>query len=192
MQHRLVGMEDQHEAVFWLLLGLPLVGVLLTGAVRWVPSGHLLIATRRGVVSRVSGPGLFWRLPLVEQVELVPSGPEDVPVAAHATSRDGTELRLLATAWVRRLMPAPEQRYADPVPAAVASIELVLASAVADAELGAVSETLAEAWDDLTAEIRLECLPHGAEVLGLDLDGVEALLSTSPERDDGPPHPSAK
>ena len=66
-------MEEEPGSVVWVLLTLSTVAALALSSLRYVPPGHRIVATRRGIVSRVAGPGLFLRVPVADRVVLVPS-----------------------------------------------------------------------------------------------------------------------
>lgn len=170
-------MESESGAVVWVLLALAVAAVLAMSAIRWVPQGHRLVATRRGVVSRVAGPGLFLRVPGAEQVVLEVADPAELPLAVHATSRDGTHVRLLLTALVRRSPPAPALPYVDPWNAASPEAERVLGEVVESTDLCDLAGVLEESLRSLLTTIDEACRPRGVEVLGLDLVELDALLA---------------
>ena len=170
-------MESESSTVVWVILLLAVATVLAMSAIRWVPQGQRLVATRRGVVTRVAGPGLFLRVPGADQVLFEVAGPEELPLAAHATSRDGTDVRLLLTALVRRSPPAPAQAYVDPWNAASPEAERVLGELVERTDLGDLAGVLEESLGSLLTTIDEACRPRGVEVLDLDLVELDALLA---------------
>ncbi len=170
-------METDSANVVWVLLALSTVAVLAMSAVRWVPQGHRLVATRRGVVTRVAGPGVFLRVPGADQVVLEQADPVELPLAVRATSRDGTDVRLLLMASVRRGPPAPALPYVDPWTAASPEAERVLGEVVERTDVCDLAEVLEASRESLLATIDGACRPRGVEVLDLDLVELDALLA---------------
>lgn len=83
--------------VTWaLLLGAGLVAVAVA-ALRLVPAEHVAVVRRSGGRTRVAGPGLLVRLPLVEQVELLPTREVDVPLAVVSHTGEAVRVRILGT-----------------------------------------------------------------------------------------------
>lgn len=170
-------MESGSSTVVWVMLVLAVATVLAMSAVRWVPQGHRLVAIRRGTVSRVAGPGLFLRVPGTDEVVLEPSGPEELPLALHATSRDGTEVRMLLTALARRSPPAPAEPYVDPWAAGSEAAEEVLREVVEHTDVCDLAQVLETSQESLLTRIDEACRPRGVEVLDLDLVELDAVLS---------------
>jgi len=170
-------MESQSSTVVWAVLALSTAAVLALSMLRWVPPGHRIVATRRGVVSRVGGPGLFLRIPVADQVVVQPAGREDLPLVVHATSRDGTDVRLLVTAWVRRRSPEPATPYADPWADGSAAVEQLLAAEIERTDVCELNRVLEESWDSLVVAAEEVCWPRGVEVLDLELAELGALLT---------------
>jgi len=176
--------EEEPGSVVWVLLTLSAVAVLALSSLRCVPPGHRIVVTRRGVVSRVAGPGVVLRVPVADRVMLVPSGPEELPLAVHATTRDGTDVRLLATASVVMRTPDRDRPFVDPRAQGGLAIEAVLAGAVRGLGIVFLADALRHYWPDLEAEAGRVGLEHGLEVLGIELDELDALLT--PHHDRGP------
>lgn len=175
-------MESLPGTALWALLGVSALALLATSSLRWVPPGHLLVATRRGLVSRVAGPGVFVRVPVVDRVVVLPAGPEELPLVTHGTTRDGTRVRLLATAHVRVLAPAPDETYVDPCGPAARAAERVLAAAVRRHDVDELPDALQRSWDEVVAAAEHACRPLGVEVHDLDLEELDALLARLPAR----------
>ncbi|QCW50316.2 hypothetical protein FE634_07670 [Nocardioides dongxiaopingii] len=174
-------MEEHPDTVLWLLLAVPVIGLLAATLLRWVPTGHLLVVTRRGVVSRVVRPGVAVRGPAGDAV-LVPTEPEEVPLHVRATTRDGTAVRMLVRAEVRLVPPTPLERYTDPVRAAVPSAERVLQAAIEDDPHGDLHDLpvrLRRSWPRLTALADRETTPRGLRILSLELAELDAVLVPS-------------
>lgn len=178
-------MESESGTVVWVLLALAVAAVLAMSAIRWVPQGQRLVATRRGVVTRVAGPGVFLRVPGGDEVVLEAAGPEELPLAVHATSRDGTAVRLLLTALARRSPPAPALPYVDPWSVASPEAERILGELVATTHVCDLAEVLAASRADLLTTIDEACRPRGVEVLDLDLVELDALLAHPAARGSG-------
>ena len=170
-------MESESGAVVWVLLALAVAAVLAMSAVRWVPQGQRLVATRRGVVTRVAGPGLYLRVPGADQVVLEVAGPEELPLAVHATSRDGTDVRLVLSVLVRRSPPAPAVPYVDPWAAGSLEAERVLREVVEHSDVCDLAEVLEASRGSLLTAIDEACRPRGVEILDLDLVELDALLA---------------
>jgi SPFH domain/Band 7 family protein len=169
--------EEEPGSVVWILLTLSTVAVLALSSLRCVPPGHRIVATRRGIVSRVAGPGLFLRVPVADRVVLVPSGPEELPLVVHATTRDGTDVRLLATARVVVPSPDRDRPFVDPRAEGGQALEGVLAATVERNDIAALADALGHAWPDLVAEAERVGRELGLEVAGLGLDELDALLT---------------
>lgn len=172
-----VAVDEQTGSVVWVLLVLCTAAALALSVLRWVPPGHRIVATRRGVVSRVAGPGLFLRVPVADQVEVLSAGPEELPLAVRATSRDGTDVRLLATALVRRRSPEPAEPYADPWAAASQAAEQVLADLIERTDVCDLSGALDGSWKGLVSAADGATRPWGVEVHDLELVELDALLT---------------
>jgi len=168
---------SQSSTVVWAVLALSTAAVLALSMLRWVPPGYRIVATRRGIVSRVAGPGLFLRIPVADRVVVQPAGREDLPLVVHATSRDGTDVRLLVTAWVRRRSPEPATPYADPWTAGSRMAEQLLAEVIERTEVCDLGRVLEESWDSLVAAAAEACRPRGVDVLDLELAELDALLT---------------
>ncbi len=177
-------MEPEETTVLWILLALSAVAALALSSLRFVPPGHRLVATRRGIVSRVAGPGLFFRIPMADQVALVPTGPEELPLAVHDRTRDGTDVRLLATAEVRYAPPVRDRPYDDPTKAGGLAAEEVLAETIRAQEAEGLPDALRQSWPDLVAEADLAARVLGIEIIGIELDELDAVLT--PPHDRGP------
>jgi len=155
----------------------PVVAVLAFSSLRWVPAGQRIVVTRRGIVSRVGGPGLFFRVPVAERVLLAPSGAEELFLGVHATTRDGTDVRLLVTAEVRLPPPDRGQPYVDPRGAGGLALEALLADAVRQHETASLPDALRRSWSELVAEADRVGRINGLEVIDLELDELDALLT---------------
>lgn len=170
-------MEPEQTTVAWVLLALAAVAALATSMLRVVPPGHRLVATRGGIVSRVAGPGLFFRVPMADRVALVPTGPEELPLAVHDTTRDGTDVRLLATAEVLFTAPDRDRPYGDPAGPGGRAAEGVLAEKVRAHEVADLPEELSRGWRELVAAANQAARPHGIEITGIELDELDAVLT---------------
>ncbi len=175
-------MQQEQATVMWVLLALSAVAALALSSLRLVPPGHRLVATRRGIVSRVAGPGLFFRVPIADRVALVPTGPEELPLAVHATTRDGTDVRLLATAEVLIAAPERDRPYDDPRKAGGLAAEAVLAENVRAQEADGLPDALRRAWRDLVAEADRAGRAHGIEIIDIELDELDAVLTSPHDR----------
>lgn len=174
-------MQEQHHPVLWVLLGGSVLGLLALALLRWVPSGHVLVVTRRGRVARVVPAGLRVRVPGSSSA-LVSTGP-DVALVARGTTREGIQVRMYVEARGELVPPTRTVRYVDPVASAVLAAEAVLSRAVDQAELEALSAELERTWEALTAEVDRETAPRGMRVRSLRLVELDAVLATDLDLD---------
>lgn len=170
-------MDSQPTPVLWVLgAGVPLA-LLLGSALRWVTRGHLLVVTRRGVVDRSVASGPTLRVPLLERTHLLSSGPEDLLLSVRARTRDGGDVRVLATATTAVVAPTQGRAFVEPRAAARDALEAALTRATARLDTSELGAGLDEALDDVRHDADARARPAGAEVGHLELDEIELLLA---------------
>lgn len=147
-------------------------------AVRRVEPGEVTVVTRGGVVRRLSGPGLAWRLPVVESFEVVRDGPQVLPVGVRATTRDGVAVLVLLEATVSFPQPAPGTTYADPWPGAEVAMEGALATSVSSWTAAGLTHLTAADCRGLRLSARAALDGLGVEVH--DLGIIEVDLRVAP------------
>jgi regulator of protease activity HflC (stomatin/prohibitin superfamily) len=166
--------QEQPEPAVWVLLGVPFLGLLALALLRWVPADHVLVVTRRGLVTRVVPPGLAVRNPVSTSV-LVPTSP-DVALLGRGTTREGIHVRMVVETDAEVRPPAPRQPYVDALGAAVPVGEQVLADVVGTAGLEDLPAVVERAWDDLTDEVDRVTSPLGLHVRSMRLVELDAVL----------------
>ncbi|WP_340537577.1 hypothetical protein [Nocardioides sp. GXZ039] len=170
---------EHPEYVVWLVLALALSGLVVAILLRWVPQGHALVVTRRGLVSRVRGSGPALRLRPDADAHLVATEPGELPLLVRGTTADGTSVRMVVRAQVRAVLPEPGTPYRDPVVAAVPAAEGVLRRAIEDApgdDLTDLPIRLRRSWPSLTGLADRETSPLGLRILGLELLELDVVL----------------
>lgn len=173
-------MDEQPAPVFWALLAVPFLALLAIQSVRWVPPGHLLVVTRRGVVSRVTGAGLRLRWPIADHAEVIEVAAQELPLLVRGTTRDGSDVRLLVAAHVRLLPPSPLERYLDPLPSAETAARDALAGCLRRLDVAALPDALLRDWSGIVSTVDAATRPRGVRVLGLSLTELDVVLPTRP------------
>jgi regulator of protease activity HflC (stomatin/prohibitin superfamily) len=164
-----------HPVIGSALLALGACLLLVVAAVRLVPVGSRAVVTRFGKVTKVQDAGLAVVLPGVDRLTQVVMTPRRVePVSTTACTRDGFDLRLIASVlW--QVQDPTATLHASPDIGSVTQdvVERWLHHVVADADL----VTLLEAREEVLASARphLDALAGaiGVTVLDVDLQGVE-------------------
>lgn len=175
------------------LLGMAAAAALSLYVVTIVPARHRALVTRRGEVRRVAGPGPVLVLPPSSR-RVVSVGPEELNLAVEATTTDGVDVTLLATACLEVTEPdALVGAAVDvPIPRAAEHVESLFAAAVEEASLA----DLANDRHLLAREVAANAsrwLDHvGVEVVDLRIDDLEARVSpelgrAAGDRDEGGP-----
>lgn len=168
-------MQDQPDPVVWALLGVPVLGLVALALLRWVPTGHVLVVTRRGRVERVVPPGLTLRVPLSTSV-LVPSS-TDVALVARGTTREGIQVRMVVETDAAVVPPRRHEPYVDAVGTGTPAGERVLADVVGSATLRALPDHLGRSWQGLTVEVDRATSDHGLRVRSMRLVELDAVLA---------------
>lgn len=161
-----------------LVLVLPALAWFLGSATRWVASGDWLVVTRRGVIHRISGAGLAFRLPVVEGANRLDSGPQDVGLTVRARTAEGTEVRVLVEATVRVEPPRPGTTFADPVPPLAAHLEALLGSAIRACPTGRIVAELEARAPEIAHRARTA--GPGARVERLAVRELDVVLLAEP------------
>jgi regulator of protease activity HflC (stomatin/prohibitin superfamily) len=168
---------DEHPVPTLALLGVPLLALLALTSMRWVPSGHVLVVLRRGIVSRVSAAGLRFRMPFADRTQVVQVEVQEVPLVVRAATADGHDVRLLAMAQARLVAPSPLERFVDPLASAETAAQRVLAEAVRRLAVTDLAEGLTQSWPSLVAAVDAATRPRGVRVVDLELAELDVLLA---------------
>lgn len=168
---------EEHPVPTLALLGVPLLALLAVTSLRWVPSGHVLVVLRRGLVSRVAGAGLRLRLPFADRTEVLDVEVQEVPLVVRGVTADGHDVRLLAMAQARLVAPSPLERFVDPLASAQAAAQRVLAEAVRCRAVADLTDGLTQSWPSLVAAVDAATRPRGVRVLDLELAELDVLLA---------------
>lgn len=126
---------------FWSVLVVPTALLLLGLSVRRVGTGELVVVTRRGRVARTRGGGMAARLPGLEDFSTVQVGAQVLPLVVRATTKDATDVVVIADLTVAVDGVPTGVPFHDPAGLAVRRAEDVVAEAVAAMavdELGAL------------------------------------------------------
>lgn len=159
------------------LLGVPFLALLAINSMRWVPAGHVLVVVRRGIVSRVTGAGLRFRLPFADRAELVDVETQELPLVVRTTTADGCDVRLLVRAYVRLVAPTPLERFVDPLASAEPAAQRVIAEAVRRLAVAELAAGLTQSWPTLVAAADAATRPRGVRVLDLEVAELDVLLA---------------
>lgn len=173
-------MPEQPEPAAWVVLGVPVLGLVALALLRWVPTDHVLVVTRRGLVVRVVPAGLRVRAPASSSVML--STGTDVALVARGTTREGIQVRMVVETVAELVPPVPDQPYVDALAAAVPAAERVLADVVAPAGIAELPGLVDRAWDDLTVEVDRVAEPCGIRVRSMRLVELDAVLADAGAR----------
>lgn len=175
-------METDGSITFWSVLLVAAVLLLVTLAVRRVGPGELVVVMRGDRVARSRSRGTVVRVPGLEHFATVESGPRVLPLVVRGTTRDGTDLVVLADLRILVEHVAAGTPYDDPALRAVRCAEQVLGEALAGldvAELGGLVED-ADRASGLVArlvEVVRDHLAPETKVTGLSLTEVQARLT---------------
>lgn len=142
-----------------VVLALAVLGLVVGASVAWAGSGQGVAVLRRGRVVRVGDCGPVPHLPVLEEVRAWPTGEVVLPLLTHATTRDGTAVRVLAELRSELPAPTPGTTYADPVAVVEERAERLLVAAVAQRD----ADELFDEVDGLSA-----ALPAEVEVVEVD------------------------
>jgi hypothetical protein len=171
--------------VVWAVLLLPSLALLVGVAVHRAGRDELVLVVRRGTVVRSRAAGVAVRLPGLEHFVRVPAHRQVLALVVRGSTRDGVEVVVLADLVVQVEAVPAGTPYADPVEAAADVAEDVLAEAVGslgvDALVGALADLEAGLPDGVSGR-----LAPGSRATGLQVTGVEARLTPSPDRDPRP------
>lgn len=153
--------------------------VLLAGlAVQVVPEHQRIVVTRLGRAVRVAGPGLAFRVPVIEAATTVSLRPHERQVVVTATTRDGVDVQLLVRVVCRVVEPCRSvTTTTDAFEATLDLLESRLHNRIAQSDLGSVLPLRASLESDLPAVANEVAATWGVEVLELRLLHVGARLS---------------
>lgn len=151
----------------WVLTGAVSLAVLATTSLRTASTGHWLVITRCGRVRRVVATGIAFRVPGLDSCRLLPRGPQHVPTAIAALTRDGVEVHLLVTAVLRVVDPVTAGSLTDPIGTTLAEVQGILRRLLADHDVDDVLRVRTtierSAWE----------AGHGVEIEGLLVDAID-------------------
>jgi hypothetical protein len=161
--------------VVWLvILGPGLLFVTLT-CVRRVGPGELVLVVRQDRVVRARRSGFVARWPVLEQLEVLPTGPQVLPLVVRSRTRDGVDVVALAdlTLEVRRVQPGQDFVPTDDV---VRVAEETVGTALGRLAVGTLVDDL-EALQGRWPEQVNRALPAGTVATALAVTEVEARLT---------------
>jgi hypothetical protein len=167
--------------VVWAVLLLPSLALLVGVSVRRAGRDELVLVVRRGTVVRSRAAGVAVRLPGLERFARVPAHRQVLALVARGSTRDGVEVVVLADLVVQVEAVPAGTRYADPAEAAADVAEDVLAEAVGSLGVDALVAALADLEAGLPHVVSGRLAP-GSRATGLQVTGVEARLTPSPDR----------
>ncbi|MBC9733335.1 hypothetical protein [Nocardioides marmotae] len=140
---------------FGLVLVIVAVGLAVWATVAWAGAGRGVAVLRRGRVVRVADRGPVPHLPLLEEVRGWPTGEVVLPLLARATTRDGTDVRVLAELRTELSAPRTGTTYVDPVAAAERRAEDRVVAAVGERDVVDLLDEVAGLAAALPAELEL-------------------------------------
>ena len=161
--------------VVWLVIvGPGLLFATLT-CVRRVGPGELVAVVRQGQVVRARRRGFVGRVPGLERFEVLPVGPQVLPLVVRSRTVDGVDVVALAdlTVEVHRVEPGAEH---VPTETVVRVAEETVGEAVAQVEVRSLVDDLEVLEARWPAEVGRR-LPVGTEVAALAVTEVEARLA---------------
>lgn len=161
--------------VVWLVIVGPGLLFVTVACVRRVGPGELVLVVRQGRVVRARRNGFMARWPGVEQFEVLPTGPQVLPLVVRARTRDGVDVVALAdlTLEVRRVQPGEDFVPIDDV---VRVAEETVGTALERLEVGTLVDDL-EALQDRWPEQVSRLLPAGTVATAVAVTEVEARLT---------------
>ena len=165
-------------SLVWVMIGC--VGlVLLTGlVVHAVPEHQRMVVTRFGCTARVSGPGITFRIPGLEQISTVSLRPRELPIAVSATTRDGISIQVVAHAVCRITDPARAVTVVpDALEATVEVLESRLQAKIAQCDIWSVLPMRASLESDFPAIASEVTDTWGVEVTELMVMDIETRLN---------------
>ncbi|MET0694225.1 MAG: SPFH domain-containing protein [Propionibacteriaceae bacterium] len=165
-----------HPSVWLVCAGL--IVALVVSAVRIVTEHDRVVVSRLGRTVRVAGPGLVWRLPVVERLTTVSLRPTEVPLVVATQTRDGVPVHLVGHGQVRIVDPVLSlQGTPDPISAAVDAIENQLSREVSHVDLVALLAVREQFELRLPETVTALTAPWGARVEALEISDIEAQVS---------------
>lgn len=142
-----------------LVLALAVVGLVGWATLAWAGAGRGVAVLRHGRVVRVGDRGPVPHVPVLEEVRGWPTGEVVLPLLARATTRDGTDVRVLAELRTRLAAPRTGTAYVDPVAAADRYVEQRVVVAVGARDVAVLLDEV----EGLPA-----VLPAGVELVEVD------------------------
>ncbi|MET1006704.1 MAG: SPFH domain-containing protein, partial [Propionibacteriaceae bacterium] len=165
-----------HPSVWLVCAGL--IVALAVSAVRIVTEHDRVVVSRLGRTVRVAGPGLVWRLPVVERLTTVSLRLTEVPLVVATQTRDGVPVHLVGHAQVRIVDPALSlQGTPDPISAAVDALENQLSREVSHVDLAALLAIREQFELRLPGTVTALTAPWGLRVETLEISDIEAQVS---------------
>ena len=163
---------------FWIALGAIALVLLGSLCVRVAAEHERIVVSRLGRVGAVRGPGLVFRLPGLERLTTVSLRPKQVAVGVLATTRDGVQVRVLATGLCR-VTDASRSTIASPDPfsATIAAVERGLAKAVGQTDLAALLAARKRFESQVPRGVTAFTAVWGVEVFELEISDIEVRLT---------------
>jgi regulator of protease activity HflC (stomatin/prohibitin superfamily) len=157
---------------------LAVMGALASATIHVVPAGGHAVVMRAGVPVRSRASGFVHTLPGVERIHLVATRPPPLdPLTAHAITRDGVEIQLVASVLYRVTDPVRAAQATTDVRATTTrGIERALHHVVAQSELVSLLRDREEHVRRLVAQSPSELASIGVTVVDIDLTGVEVRV----------------
>ncbi len=162
----------------WLVVGVLLLLAAVAVSLRVAAEHERVVVTRWGRITRVGGPGVVWRLPLLERSSTVSLRPAQFELGVSTFTADGASVHVRATGRVRVVDPVRALQAApDPVSAAMTETEDRLAREVARVELGDLPATRIRLENVLAADVSASTARWGVEIEAIELYDVEVRLT---------------
>lgn len=161
--------------VVWLVIVGPGLLYVTFTCVRRVGPGELALVVRQDRVVRARRSGFLARWPVLEQFEVLPTGPQVLPLVVRSRTRDGVDVVALAdlTLEVRRVQPGQDFVPTDDV---VRVAEETVGTALRRLAVGTLVDDL-EALQDRWPEQVNRALPAGTVATAVAVTEVEARLT---------------
>jgi regulator of protease activity HflC (stomatin/prohibitin superfamily) len=163
----------------WIILGLLLLAVIVSRALRVVGEDERLVVRRLGRVVAVRGPGLVAVWPLLERDERVSLRLLGLDLFAHeAVTRDGVSVQVRATAMAVVEDPVRFATAAEsPMTATTMVAEGELRRHIAGRDLTDLPAMVAHSGADLAAQISETTRRWGVRVTMLEIADIQVPLA---------------
>lgn len=165
--------------VFWGMAVLVGVALLLGASARLVARNQRAVVLRSDRVARLGGPGIAFRIPVVEQLKVVSLDPVEMPLVVAVRTRERVAVRIMATAVARVTSPELSTSVPDPLGATAEAVERVLQQTAAQRHLDDLIVRSDWLGSRLRGEVNLEAAAWGTEVTWIRLDSIDTDLTPS-------------